>query len=340
MKNNQSEANAGATKPDGNLSAGQLIEGLAHEMPVESEQEETQPEDQGGETEESEEPDDIQGDVESEQEEETGEEEEQDFDIESLTPEQIQLIAKKGKSRLLQRFGELTAQKRALEEKLQTQAETKPSAPVIENNPFKELKSFDAVSSKMAECRKVVKDTDRILDDHEDSHGDDVIYTVGDKEYTKKEIKAANRNARDAVSEFLPAQQAELEKVERLKVEGEQWDSLIPQQIPELADEESELSKKFSTVQAEPSFQQHKAISPNFGFIVAHALRSIHQLSKKPKSPTGVPGVSAKAKVPSNPVGASAGPIGKGKKSDQLSKFEETGKQQDLVAALAANFTS
>ena len=40
-------------------------------------------------------------------------EEQSEIDLLSLTPEQIQSLAKKGKSRLLQRIGELTAQKKA-----------------------------------------------------------------------------------------------------------------------------------------------------------------------------------------------------------------------------------
>jgi len=335
MSQNQSEPNAGGLNPDGNLSASQLIAGLtqAQEAPVEAEEVQTE-ENEEIETEQSEEIE-TEIEVEEETEAEEAEEENQDFDIESLTPEQIQQIAKKGKSRLLQRIGELTAKNKALEER--AQAETKPLPKPIADNPFSSLKTREEVETKIAELEKVVEETDRILDDHEDYGSDDVI-TIGGKDYTKKDIKTANRNSRNALSKFLPAQLSEIARSEQGEAARQHLNALIPKEIPELADEESPLSLRFKASKEDPAYKELRATAagPQIDYLLAHALRSIHSSDQKKKLAPAVPGEKPKPKVAGNPVGTASRPIAQsGKGREQLEKFEKTGNAQDLVRLLS-----
>jgi len=339
MSNNQSESNAGDTNPDGSLSASQLIAGLTQTQETPNEAEEIQTEENDEvETEESEE---IETETEGEEEteEEEVEKENQGIDLASLSLEELQtLIAGPGqKSRLLKRIAELTAKNKAYEERERSQPEAKPLPKPIPDNPFSSLKTRAEVEAKIAELEKVAEDTDRILDDHEDYGSNDII-TIGGKEYTKKDIKAANRNSRSALSKFLPAQLTEIARSEQTESAREHLAAQIPVEIPELADEESPLSLIYKQAKEDPAYQELRATSAGFqiDYLLAHALRSIHSPQQKKKLAPVVPGSKPQPKVAGNPVGTASRPISQsGKGREQLEKYEATGRAEDMIALLA-----
>jgi len=341
----QAEPSPGANNPDAPLSEEAFIARRMQsaELPDPEESEEL--------AQAEEEPDDEETEEVTEDTEETTEGEEategteeegnQEIDLESLTPEQIQQLAKKGKSRLLQRIGELTAKNKALEDSARTNA--KPLPKPIADNPFSSLKTREEVEAKIEELEKVAEDTDRILDDHEDYGPEDVI-KLGSKEFTKKDIKAANRNARAALLKFLPAQQAEIARGEqRAQMEAE-YTAAIPQEIPEIGDAESEVSKLYNGFLADPLVEQIKRsvpeIAPQLGWLLAHAARSIRMPKSKPKTSAPAPGVIPKPKPAGNPVPAGAARSNgdpAGRKAEQARKtYEETGSEEALVAARIA----
>ena len=119
----ESSAIAGVTEPVSNVSVEEYIArrtGIASQQDEQAEESESdtevESEDQEAETEDT---------TEYADEEEEASSEEAELDLLDLSTEQIQELAKKGKSRLLQRVGELSAQKRLLEERLQQQAAAK-----------------------------------------------------------------------------------------------------------------------------------------------------------------------------------------------------------------------
>lgn len=344
--NVQSEATDGAENPlSNNISFDDYINRRSQEV-SEPEAEAAEPEDESWEeTEESLEPEAVSDEPEESDEEvtEDEEEEEQEIDLLSLNPEQLQALAKKSRSRLLHRVGELTAQKKALEEKLSSQAESKP-LPVIpqEENPFRDIESVEGLQAKFAELEKVAEETDNILEEHEDYGAEDII-VVGDREFTKKEIRKANRNAREAMAKYLPAQHAELARREqRVQMEAH-YTGLIPQEVPELANEDSELSKQYKALLSDPLVEQVNKYVPDLGpqlpYILAHAVRSIHR-SQKPKVAVKAAGVVSKAKVPGTPFGAGAaksGPKTAKKSADQAyQRFQTSTSVEDWVAARVA----
>lgn len=341
--NQQSEAIEGAENTSSNISFDDYINRRVNNAEPEAKAtesaEDTWEEEDALEPEEvSEEQEEI---VEDESEEEG--EEEQEIDLLSLNPAQIQELAKKSRSRLLHRVGELTAQKKALEEKLNSQAEAKP-LPVVpqESNPFRDIDTVEGLKAKYEELEKVAEETDMILEEHEDYGAEDII-VVGDKEFTKKEIRRANRNAREAMAKYLPAQSAELAKREQRKVMEQQYTALIPQEVPELADEESELSKQYKALLSDPLVEQVNKLVPDLGpqlpYILAHAIRSIHR-SQKSKAVVKAAGSASKAKVPGTPFGAGAAKSGvkTAKKSAEQAyqRFQSSTSVEDWVAARVA----
>lgn len=345
--NVQSEATDGAAIPSSNISFDDYINRRSQEV-SEPEAPAAEPEDESWEeTEESLEPEAVSDESDESDEEVTEEEEEeseeQEIDLLSLKPEELQALAKKSRSRLLHRVGELTAQKKALEEKLSSQAETKP-LPVVpqEENPFRDIESVEGLKAKFAELEKVAEETDNILEEHEDYGAEDII-VVGDREFTKKEIRKANRNAREAMAKYLPAQHAELARREQRVQMQEHYTGLIPQEVPELADEESELSKQYKALLSDPLVDQVNKLVPDLGaqlpYILAHAVRSIHR-SQKSKVAVKAAGTISKAKVPGTPYGAGAaksGPKTAKKSADQAyQRFQSSTSVDDWIAARVA----
>lgn len=342
MSQNQSNPSAGENNSDGNLSANEMIAGLSQVQEEAPEQEEETQNEDDNEIEQEESGEIEEG--EQEEEESEGEEANNDELAEQLLagdPETLKKIARLAGSRSLSRIAGLTAEVRALKEQLTTnQADAKPLAEPIPDMPevISALKTRDDINEHRKMMQKVAKDTARILEDHEEYSNTDLI-KVGDKEYTKADIRKAQRNALDALSEYIPAQEAQIQRFEQSEHEMGQWNALITQQIPEFADENSELSKQLALAKNRPEYKEMMATSerPRVDFILAHALRSMHQLSKpNSKSATVAPGEKAKPKVPGSPVGAPSRPINRtGAKTEYHEKFEKTGSQQDLVAMLA-----
>ena len=347
----QSETVDGVTQPSGNMSFEELV---ARRTEARSEPEEIQqeqaPAEEAPETEEADEAaDDLEETEEGEEATgETEDEESGEIDLLSLTPEQIQTLAKAGKSRLLHRFGELTAKNKALEEKLAAQAESKPLPNRIpaEENPFSNLKTVEEIQAKYAELEKVAEETDRVLEDHEDFGADDIINFAG-KEFTKKEIRTANRNSRAAMLKFLPAQHAEIVRSEQRTAMEAEYNAAIPIEIPEMADENSDLAKQFAAMSADPLIAQVRQhvpeLAPQLGYLLAHAIRSIHSKQMAPKRQVA-PVTPPKPKVAGNPVGAAAarsGPQPVRKQAEQAyEQFEKTGSVESWVAARIARRTS
>lgn len=343
IMNQQSEATEGAENTSSNISFDDYINRRVNT--AEPEAEATESAEDTWEEEDALEPEEVSEDQEEivdDESEEEGEEE-QEIDLLSLNPAQIQELAKKSRSRLLHRVGELTAQKKALEEKLNSQAEAKPLPSIPqESNPFRDIDTVEGLKAKYEELEKVAEETDTILEEHEDYGAEDII-VVGDKEFTKKEIRRANKNAREAMAKYLPAQSAELARREQRKVMEQQYTALIPQEVPELADEESELSKQYKALLSDPLVEQVNKHVPDLGpqlpYILAHAIRSIHR-SQKSKAVVKAAGTASKAKVPGTPFGAGAAKSGvktAKKSADQAyQRFQSSTSVEDWVAARVA----
>lgn len=289
--------------------------------------------------------------TEAESEEEEVEESESEIDqLLNLSPEQIQLLAKQGKSRLLHRIGELTAKNKALEaQREQAQAEAKPLQRQIpaEENPFRALSTMEEVQARFADMEKVAEETDRILEDHEDYGADDIITYEG-KEFTKKDIRIANRNARNAMAKYLPAQANQIQKIGQLHALTAQYETVALQEIPEIADAESPIAQQYQSLIADPLIAQVKdkvpELAPQLNYILAHALRSINSKAAPKTNITTAAAKTPMAKVPGTPFGAAgtrstARPASKAAEQAQQ-QFEKSGRVEDLIAARAARLAN
>jgi hypothetical protein len=339
------EATAEAIESVSNLSFEELVaQRVARQTSPEEEPEEESEES----AEADEEPASLEDEESPESEEETEDEseeeaeEESEIDLLSLTTEQIQSLAKKGKSRLLQRIGELTAQKKALEEKIQSQPQSQAKVVPQDENPFREVASFEALKGKYDELERTLETTDEILEEHEDYGPDDII-VVGDKEFSKKQIRKANRNAREALTKYIPAQQQHLIKIAQYEEMSKQYSEAAKSEVPEIQDEESEIGKSYKALVSDPLIDRIKAQVPEIGFqieyILAHASRSIYG-NKKIKTQSAM-GSKLKVNPSSTPYGAGAAKSSspaKAKVGDAYNRFERSGSPEEWIAARIAKF--
>jgi hypothetical protein len=331
------EATAEAIESVSNMSFEELVAQREARQNPEPESEE-QPEEEATETEEEEIPAESE---EAETEEEPEEEEEEsEVDLLSLTTEQIQSLAKKGKSRLLQRIGELTAQKKALEEKIQSQPQIKEVPQ--EQNPFREIQSFDDLKAKYKELEKTLDSTDELLEEYEDYRAEDIIL-VGDREFTKQQIRKANRNAREALTKYIPAQQAHLQQIAQMEQLKGQYIAAAEEEVPDIKDESTNVGKQFKDLMSDPLIEKLRKQVPEIGYqieyILAHAANSIHGGTRIKKQPA----VGNKLKVsPSpSPFGAGAAKSStspKAKVTDAYSRFEKSGSPEEWIAARMATY--
>lgn len=331
------EATAEAIESVSNLSFEELVAQRMERHNPEPEPEE-QPEEEVSEDEEEEVPAESE---EAEAEEEAEEEEEEsEVDLLSLTTEQIQALAKKGKSRLLQRIGELTAQKKALEEKIQSQPQVKEVPQ--EENPFREIQSFDDLKAKYQELERTLETTDALLEEYEDYRADDIIL-VGDKEFTKQQIRKANRNSRDALTKYLPAQQAHLQQIVQMEQLKGQYIAAAEEEVPDIKDESTPVGKQFRDLVSDPLIEKLRKQVPEIGYqieyILAHAANSINGGTRIKKQPAV--GNKLKVSPSSSPFGAGAAKSSTSSKSkvvDAYSRFEKSGSPEEWIAARIAKY--
>jgi hypothetical protein len=245
-------------------------------------------------------------------EEEEAEETNFPVDLDSLTEDETAALAKALNSKAVARFGKLTAKRKAAEEetvRLRTQLEQKPefSEPALEANPYGDIATIAELNEKYGETTKFIEEFRGVIDDNEDALADEHIYTEGDKSWTKKEVKAALRNAEKTKDKFLPARLNEIKQEENLNQQAETFKAQATKELEWMADEESPLRTEYESYMDSPVVKEVMAKVPKFrplmAYMVSHAVNSAKGgTTKKLKAPV-------KPKLePSSPVKSSAAP--------------------------------
>ena len=113
------------------------------------------------------------------------------IDLDNASEEELRELADKLGSKAVARFGELTARRKSAEEKLAKleaslqQRDPLESTKKIENNPFGDLDSIQALQSKAEEIEQIVDWAEDLLFEGADYAADDVITEIEGKEMTK-----------------------------------------------------------------------------------------------------------------------------------------------------------
>ena len=268
------------------------------------------------------------------------------LDLDDMSEEDLRELADKLGSRAVARFGELTAKRKAAEEKL-TQLEArlkeKPNpleTKKVENNPYGNLDTIEKLQQKAAEVDQVVEWAEDLIFESDGYGADDVVTEVEGKEWTKKDVRQSLLRARKAQKTFLPDQ---LSKVQ-LRAEGEvltkQFDSQAKQELSWLEGDDNDLRKQFEATVGDERFKKLKSvlkretpdIAAQLDYWFAHATNSIHGrklVGVNKKSPTLNPPKTG------NPASAQS-EKGMGRTAKALkeleARFKETGNARDFAA--------
>jgi hypothetical protein len=264
--------------------------------------------------------------------------------FEGLDPEEIEAIGKELGSKAITRFGKLTARAKAAEEELariKSQAPQPIATEPVTSRFLEGVDSPEKLAAKVAELKKLGKETTRVLLDHEDFGSNDEIQ-IGEKTITKKQLRALDLEVREALEEAVPYKQAEFARMEMIEAEQAKAEAQIKAQVTELADAESEVAKTYKGLTESDLFQRiYKAFpeaKPVLTILAAHGPKSF--LAKKAKAPAPVTtGTTPKAKPPGNPASVAGAPARtepKAKDQERLLERAERGSRADAEAYLAS----
>lgn len=271
------------------------------------------------------------------------------FDLDSMSPEELRALGAKLGSRALSRFSQMTARAKTAEEKLQEaqarKAETvKPAAKPIADNPLSEYDTLDKLAEVASNADDMIEWAENLLLEAEDNMSDDVITTIGDKEFTKLDVIRAKQQAVRTRTKLIPDQERRIKEAEQAKQLGAAFDQKAVEQLPWLSEDDHELNQLYHQMMGDERVKDAlKAIHPQFAaqlpYIVAHAANSIYGMTEDKK------GTKVKAgdlvdgpKPPASVSGSQANRPGvrtSSKLEDAIAaaeaQYAKTGKFDDLV---------
>ena len=275
------------------------------------------------------------------------------LDINNLSEDELKELGKKMGSRAVARFGEMTAARKAAEERvaqLESMLQSKQEAPAkeIKDNPFSDLDSVEKLQNKSEEIDSTIEWAEGVLFESDDYSADDVVTEVDGKELTKKEIRKALLNARKAQKDYIPDQLRKLQ----VRAQGYQvqqtFDAQARKELDWLNGEDNHIRQQFFATLRDPNYNRLKtlvdkelpAISGRLEYMFAHAANSIYGRkpvqTDAPKTKTTTTKKSASltpTKTGNISSAKSEKPTNKTKKAlaDLQSRFRQSGSARDFA---------
>ena len=264
------------------------------------------------------------------------------YNLDEMSEEELEDLSKKLGSRAVARYGELTAKRKAAEEKLaelqKQMSEQKndilQSKKPVENNPYSNLETVEALQDKAQEVNEIIGWAEDILFESDGYSADDVVTEVEGKEVTKAQVRKSLLQARKARDAFLPDQLNTLQQIENGKQLRSAFEEQAKQELSWLQGEDNDTRKQYESMLSDKRFidLQDKVdpdISAQLPYLIAHAANSMY----------GRKLIQDKPKVSITPpkTGATSAPnTSRAKKStkalaDLSSRFKDSGNEKDFI---------
>jgi len=266
------------------------------------------------------------------------------IDLDEMSEEELRELADKLGSRAVARFGELTAKRKAAEEKLQ-QLEAKLSAdrnnPLqpkkeVKNNPFDSVETLEDLQSKATDASNVIEWAEDIMFNADGYEADDVVTEVEGKEMTKADVRNALLQARKARDKFLPARLEEIQKVEQSKQMQEHLSAQAEAELPWMTGEDNDTRREYEAIMKDPRVDTLMTNLPadvkaQMPYLLAHAANSIYGRKEIKNDKSKV-----RLNAPSNSTPNAAGsekPISRTNKSikNLSTQFQQSGQKDDFI---------
>ena len=275
--------------------------------------------------------------------------------LDELSEDELSQLAKSIGSKAVARYGELTAKRKAAEERvrflegeLARQGNTTVKAvEEVKDNPFASIKDASELSQKAKEIKEVIEFAETRLDDSSDIGPDDIAATVDGKEYTKRQLRETLRRARKARDEYLPDVGQRLSVVENSKKLRVTMDEQTRKEIPWLEDVNDERKKQYDAIIADPRLKKLEEFAPDIAaqlpYFFAHASNSIYGRKEIALSETAS-GKKPSSRPPENPEsGAVASRKPESVQTKQIgdlqSKFKASGDKNDWLKLRTAQIS-
>jgi len=211
------------------------------------------------------------------------------IDLDEMSEEELRELADKLGSRAVARFGELTAKRKAAEEKLQqyearlSAEQNNPLQPKkeVKNNPFDSVDTLEDLQSKATDASNVIEWAEDIMFNADGYEADDVVTEVEGKEMTKADVRNALLQARKARDKFLPARLEEIQKVEQSKQMQEHLSAQAEVELPWMTGEDNDTRREYEAIMHDPRVDTLMASLPadvkaQMPYLLAHAANSIY----------------------------------------------------------------
>jgi len=264
------------------------------------------------------------------------------FDLDDMSDDELKELSEKLGSRAVARYGELTAKRKAAEEKLkELQSQLSEQDPLaandnVDDNPYSNLETLDDLQSKAKEVNQVIEWAEDTLFNADGAGPDDYVAEVEGKELTKSEVRASLLNARKARDKFLPAQLRTLQTVEQANQLETAFEQKAREELTWLEGEDNDLRKKYEAIIGDERFQKLREsagpeVRPQLNYLMAHAANSIY--GRQPvkggvTSPTLNP-----TKTGATGASTSEKTVNKSTKAlkDLSSRFKQSGTKSDFI---------
>ena len=264
------------------------------------------------------------------------------FDLDDMSEDDLKELSEKLGSRAVARYGELTAKRKAAEEKLkdlQSQlSEQSPLNPTeeVDNNPYSNLESLDDLQGKAREVNEVIEWAEDTLFNADGSGPNDYIAEVEGKSLTKSEVRASLLNARKARDKFLPAQLRTLQTVEQANQLEQAFEQKARQELTWMEGEDNDLRKQYEAIIGDERFSKLREsagpeVRPQLNYLMAHAANSIY--GRQPvKGGVGSPTLKP-TRTGATGASTSEKTVNKSTKAikDLSSQFKKSGNKSDFI---------
>lgn len=211
------------------------------------------------------------------------------IDLDDMSEVELRELADKLGSRAVARFGELTAKRKAAEEKLQqiearlSAEQNNPLAPKKEvtNNPFADVETLEDLQSNATDASNVIEWAEDIMFNADGYEADDVVTEVEGKEMTKADVRNALLQARKARDKFLPDRLEKIQAIEQSKQMQEHLTAQAEAELPWLQGEDNDTRREYEAIMKDPRVDTLMTNLPpdvkaQMPYLLAHAANSIY----------------------------------------------------------------
>lgn len=267
-----------------------------------------------------------------------------DYDLESMSEDELKELAQKLGSKAVARFGELTAKRKAAEEQLEalkaemTKREESSFEAKVKDNPYANITTKEDLDAKYQELSEVMEWAEDRLDRAEDLGAEDVVTNENGRDYTKRELREIVKRARKARDLYIPDQGKQIQLAKNRSDMKQLLSEKAKTELPWLSGEDNDVRKQYEVMLNDPKFKSVERAMPDLAaqlpYLLAHAANSIYARRSVENKP------SARLSPPSPVVSQGAEsnkPEARQSKAlqDLSTRFEKSGRYKDFKAIRA-----